>query len=186
MRPFSRSVFISALSLSCSVLAACGTDHVIRGPDGEAAHVISCTNPESCYRRASRDCPRGYVIRSMVGTLPGATRSTTNLVVTCKSDLPDAPDEPEDERQCAIAFRQAADFATYYQHVVAHGPRLSALPTEHDFVSVCRKLPENVQPCLHDRYREEHASACDAVVTRLEPRDRNRLDGLFFEAESTK
>jgi hypothetical protein len=39
-----------------------------------------------------------------------------------------------------------------------------------------------VQTCLHDKYREEHGKACDAVLTRLEPADRDRIDGLFFEA----
>jgi hypothetical protein len=113
-----------------------------------------------------------------------------NLLVTCKSNLPETaealePEEPEDQRACGLAFRQAADFATYYERVLPHGPRLEALPTRRDFVAVCRKLPENVQPCLHDKYREEHAKACDAVVTRLEPGDRRRLDGLFFEAQGS-
>jgi hypothetical protein len=47
---------------------------------------------------------------------------------------------------------------------------------------MCGKLPDNARRCLLDKYREEHRSACDAVMSRLGTSDRNRIDALFFEA----
>ncbi len=188
---------ILVLTLACALvamLAACVHDTNVRGPDGERAHSITCSNPDQCYRRAAELCAGGYVIRTSGGTVTGTSykgtgsiSSSTNLLVSCKSDLLDEPsppaaEKPEDERMCELAHRQASDFADYFASLSAHGKRLDELPTRRAFVAVCRKLPENVQSCLHDKYREEHRKACDAVLTRLEARDRDRIDGLFFEA----
>ncbi|MGO8996282.1 MAG: hypothetical protein ACLQVI_23465 [Polyangiaceae bacterium] len=176
---------------------ACVRDTRVRGPDGEDAHSLTCSTAEQCYQRAARLCVGGYVIRNSGATAMGFTPNGTgsvssrvHLLVSCKADLAAASPEPEpekseDEQACESAHREASDFADYYARLTPHGKRLDSLPTRRDFVAVCRKLPENVRTCLRDRYREDHAKACDAVLTRLDPRDRDRIDGLFFEATVT-
>jgi len=192
-----RTFGIAAACAFALTVSGCSHDktRAVRGPDGELALSITCSNPDQCYERAARMCPEGYVIRTTGGSVTGTSykgtgivSSTSNLLVSCKHDLPSdpPPEKPEDQRMCELAYRQASDFAGYFAALTPHGKRLDELPTRRAFVSVCRKLPESVQSCLHDKYREEHAKACDAVLTRLEDRDRDQIDGLFFEATTAR
>ena len=170
------------------LVSGCGpTVASVSGPDGEAALAIRCSSAAKCYERANRLCPSGYVIRdsgTTVSGVGGRVSSGKSLLVSCKSDLAEREEPSAEERKCEVAYRQAPDFADYFASLSPHGKRLSELPTKDDFVAICTHLPGNVRRCLQDKYREEHKEACDAVLTRLEPRDRNRIDGLFFGAPS--
>jgi hypothetical protein len=55
------------------------------------------------------------------------------------------------------------------------------VPSPRDFVEVCRALPERVQRCLDARYREAHEKSCLAVLKRLDPGEKNKIDSLFLE-----
>jgi hypothetical protein len=46
-------------------------------------------------------------------------------------------------------------------------------------------MPENVQRCMHSMYVNAHDQACDAVLSRLDPWDRRKVDALFLEAQSS-
>jgi hypothetical protein len=71
--------------------------------------------------------------------------------------------------------------ASFWAGLSPDAKRLPELPSQADFVEVCRALPDRVQRCLEARYREAHDKACLAVLRRLETGEKNKVDSLFLE-----
>jgi hypothetical protein len=71
--------------------------------------------------------------------------------------------------------------AAFWGQLSPGAKRLEEAPSQRDFVEVCRALPERVQRCLDARYREAHDKPCLAVLKRLEPGEKNKIDSLFLE-----
>ncbi len=82
---------------------------------------------------------------------------------------------------CAAAHASVSETATFWAQLYPEAKRLEEAPSQRDFVEVCRALPERVQRCLDARYREVHGKPCLAVLRRLEPGEKNRIDSLFLE-----
>jgi hypothetical protein len=166
----------AAVPLLALVVGCVPSSRTVKGPDGEDAYVIRCPTGEGCYEEAASVCPGGYVLRSAVGA--------HTLLVSCTADLPAPPPVHEaraDERVCEAASNYTKETAAYWgEHF--EGKLLSELPGTTDFVAVCRDMPDNVQRCMHAKYRAVHGQACDAVLSRLDPYHRNKVDGLFFAA----
>jgi hypothetical protein len=120
---------------------------------------VSCS--ESTHDQASVAAAAPFVVIQGDGT--AATRDDTHV--------------------CEAAYARVADFALYWAGTTPAAKILPEPPQKVDFVAVCHALPENVQRCTHSGYREVHVKACDAVLLRLEPIQRRKVDGLFFEAE---
>jgi uncharacterized protein (UPF0548 family) len=79
-----------ALLLSLAA-TACVSVSPVRGPDGETAQLIRCGRTEACFEKASEVCPEGYAIRSQGSSVDGAdgnVSSTTEVLVSCKNDIP--------------------------------------------------------------------------------------------------
>jgi hypothetical protein len=183
---------------AATALGACVSVTPVRGPDGEEAHLIKCPQTEACYERAAELCPGGYVVRSGGTTVSGSvsngsgfTQSTSEVLVSCKSDLPVASAarapiaKPEDALLCEAAYALVDGFAAYWVRI-SQGKLLDEKASKRDFTTVCRAMPENVQRCMHEKYRTAHAQACDAVLLRLEPVARSKVDSLFLQATGAK
>jgi hypothetical protein len=170
---FTRALLLGAIAPLVTACAA--SSYQVTGPDGEPAHSIQCPAGD-CYEKATEVCPSGYVHRSGTGT--------RRMLISCKDDLPSVPPAHEgraDERVCEAASKYTKEMAGYWgEHY--EGKLLHELPDTTDFVAVCREMPDNVQRCMHAKYREVHGEACDAVLSRLDPYHRNKVDGLFFAA----
>jgi hypothetical protein len=191
---------LSAASLAVS-LVACVSVTPVRGPDGETAHLIKCPTTDACYERAAEICPEGYVIRSNGSTVSGSVAggsgvvsSTSEVLVSCKNDMPVAgrqpaagptPEDRDDARTCDAAYAIVDGFAAYWVRA-SNGKLLDEKTSKRDFVTTCRAMPENVQRCLHEKYRVAHAQACEAVLARLEPSNRRKIDSLFLQAPAVK
>lgn len=184
-----------AASLS---LVACVSVTEVRGPDGENAHLIKCPRTESCYEKATDLCPEGWVLRSnnsklnvLVVNGSGSASSSTEVLVSCKNDVPSTKpqavpgDDREDARTCDAAYAFVDGFAEYWGRA-SKGKRLDEKPSKRDFTATCRAVPENVQRCMHEKYREAHGQACEAVLARLEPPTRAKIDSLFLEAPAVR
>ena len=166
----------------------------VRGPDGETAQLIRCGQTEACLEKASEVCPDGYAIRSQgssVSGVDGNVSSSTEVLVSCKNDMPASPSAMttapmsyrEDTGTCDAAYAFVDGFAAYWVHA-SNGRPLDEKTSQRDFVTTCRALPERAQRCVHDKYREAHVQACEAVLTRLDPTSRRQLDALFLEASA--
>jgi hypothetical protein len=192
MRQVARALVVGAVAAFGS---ACVTVTPVRGPDGETAHLIKCTRTEGCYERAAELCPDGYVVRTggsvVSGSVSGGSgyvQSTSEVLVSCKGDLP-APTPGASPRAASIDERRLCDaaygfidgFAAYWARA-SQGKPLDEKVSREDFVATCRLMPENVQRCMHDKYRTAHAQACDAVLLRLAPDAHSKVDALFLQA----
>ena len=93
--------------------------------------------------------------------------------------------EREDTRVCEAAYAHVGEFATFWAARSPGSKALDELPQQRDFAAVCHAMPESVQRCMHSGFLAIHKKACEAVLLRLEPPVRNRIDGLFLEAETT-
>ena len=155
-------------------------------PSPQGVQVITCSDTAKCYDEASALCKRGYSLVSSSKTLKAWRGVVTELVVTCNA--PDAPGvappvaERQDTRVCEAAFKEMPQFAGYWVKHSPNGKALDELPEQRDFVTTCQSMPENVQRCVHSGYRNVHAKACDAVLSRLNAIQRSRFDALFLEA----
>jgi len=187
-----------------ALLVACVNVEDVPGPDGETAHVIHCGETSGCYEKARDVCPDGYTLRSSgshganavaAGNVAFA-HSSTELVVSCDADIPSHASSPppaaaqgvssdrEDARVCEAAYVHAGDFATYWASRSPGSKRLDELPERRDFVVTCRAMPEPIQRCMHDLYRQAHVQQCEAMLSRLDPSPRARIDGLFLVAQA--
>jgi hypothetical protein len=116
--------------------------------------------------------------------------------VACTEDGARAPElaraaapsssDRDDTAVCEAAYAHVADFATYWATHSDGSKSLDEAPARRDFLAVCRAMPENVQRCMHSGYLAVHGKACEAVLLRLEPTARSKVDGLFLEAERQK
>jgi hypothetical protein len=191
-------LFVAALAALAASLPACVTVTPVTGPDGETAQLIKCPQTERCYERAAELCPDGYVVRSggtsVSGSVNGGSgyvQSTSEILVSCKSDLPAtsaaaaATANSDDARLCEAAYAFVDGFAAYWVRI-SRGKLLDEKASKRDFTTMCRAMPENVQRCMHEKYRAAHAQACDAVLVRLEPTARAKVDSLFLQAPLAK
>ncbi len=101
----------------------------------------------------------------------GATPATTARVET-RSDV----------RVCEASYKYEADFADYWAARTAGGKRREDLPSSDEFVAVCKGMPEGVQRCLHEHYREAHEKECDGLWAQLGAGEKQKVDGLFLES----
>jgi hypothetical protein len=97
---------------------------------------------------------------------------------------PGVGSERDDTRVCEAASRFAQGFGDYWTNKVETGKRLKDPVQPNDFAAVCHGMADNVQRCMHEKYREVHAEACDAVLMRLDGASRSRINGLFIEADA--
>jgi len=49
------------------------------------------------------------------------------------------------------------------------------MPSQHEFIGVCRSLPKSAQACLSVRYRIDHASDCEKAMSKLTNKEKKRL-----------
>ncbi len=82
------TTMIGAAALGALMVMGCTTVTTTRGPDGETAYILRCRTSEACYEQASETCPEGYVLRST--TIASVETGGTELLVSCKRDLPSA------------------------------------------------------------------------------------------------
>lgn len=118
----------------------------------------------------------------------GGKNSTSQVSCKESTESADAARAPQPTREddattaCNVVYEHAAEFAPYW---VAHsdgGKRLDPLPEAHDFVAVCVTLPANIRRCMFERYRLGHEKSCDAMLSRIAPSTRDKIDSLFLEA----
>lgn len=187
------------LFLFLTPLVACVHVEDVPGPNGETAHLIQCRETAACYEKANDLCPGGYTLRSndtkVNGSFvngAGGVSSSTEILVSCDADLPShnaaaaAPpgvdSDRDDVRVCEAAYAYVGDFATYWVARTPGAKRLDELPQKRDFVVTCRAMSEPVQRCMHDKYRQAHAQACEAMLSRLDASPHARVDALFLAA----
>lgn len=188
-----RRALASAIAIA-PVLAACVHVDDVQGPHGEPSHRIRCSESADCFHEASKTCPDGYRIRT--GKSHG-----TELVVTCAKDVPANEDDPiptvaadptqkaprEDSHSwdhapvCEAAYKDVEGLAGYWADSSPGWKRLDALPAQADFVRTCDAMPEEVQRCLHDKYRVAHDASCAKTFTTMPTRLRDRIDKLFLD-----
>jgi hypothetical protein len=89
----------------------------------------------------------------------------------------------EDSQVCEAVFAHVDKFAPFWAARSPGAKALDELPQQRDFVAVCRSMPENVQRCMHAGYVAVHQKACEAVLLRLPPPLRTKVDALFLEAQ---
>jgi hypothetical protein len=153
--------------------------------------TISDDNPELYVSTWKAECHGRHYFCSAHGRGGYSTDQ-----VSCKEDAdePAASRQPiavqatpvpdrDDIRVCEAASAHAADFGTYWATRSANSRPLDEPAQPRDFVVVCRAMPENVQRCMHTGYLAAHAQACEAVLLRLDPVQRSKVDGLFLQAE---
>jgi len=175
-------------------LVACVHVDDVKGPRGEPAHKISCGESSDCFHKAAEVCPSGYRIRT------GANRGT-ELVVTCAGDVPPDEDDPaptvaadpakksarEDSHSwdhspiCEAAFQDVAAVASYWADSSPGWKKLDALPAHAEFVRTCDTMPEEIQRCLHDKYRVAHDASCAKTFTTMPRPLRDKIDKLFLD-----
>lgn len=180
----------------CAVFAvvACGpSSTIIKGPDGEDAHLISCRTTASCYEEAANLCAAGYVIREVHGVHGGGY----SLLASCKSDLQvgstvaptekssDTSSERDDAKVCQAAAKFRKDFGAYWASK-SGGALLDELVAPRDFVMTCQAMPEMVQRCMHEKYRSAHEQSCTAILARLDEASKTQIDALFLQVPTGK
>lgn len=174
-------------------LAACGpSSTIVKGPDGEDAHLITCQSSASCYEEAAQLCPHGYVIRALHGISGGH-----QLLASCNSDLSpsakatsaeasaDTSIEREDAKVCQAAAKFRKDFGVYWA-AKSGGELLDELVGARDFVMTCQAMPEMVQRCMHEKYRSAHEQSCTAILARLDDAVKTQIDALFLQVPTGK
>jgi hypothetical protein len=153
-----------------------------------ALPALSATPAEGEARTWTAECQGRHYFCSQTRFQTSCTEEAGEAAARASQapvgDPAGAPDR-EDTRVCEAASTHVDEFAKYWAARSPGGKALDELPQPRDFVVVCRAMPENVQRCLHSGYVAAHLKACEAVLLRLEPPLRNKIDGLFLEAEAT-
>ena len=179
-----RGALVSTLLL----LAACVHVENVPGPDGEEAHLIRCSSSAKCFETAAAICNgANYVLRSDRSLTTRSTAST-EILISCKSDLRAAPrpKRATESDVCDEASADAVDFAIYWAAHAPHARALLEMPKPKDFGALCVAMPEAAQRCVRTSYRTAHAASCDAVLLRLDPSPRNKVDAMFLEAPKSQ
>jgi len=175
-------------------MGACGaSSRKVRGPDGEKARLISCMESADCYTKASEVCPDGYVIREGHGLSPASTGQRMEMLVSCKTDIAASVESTsastasnrDDTLVCEAASKFIGEFGAYWV-TKSGGLPLDEQPAPRDFIVTCQAMAENVQRCMHEKYRHAHEQACEALLGRLDPFSRNRIDALFLQIPAEK
>lgn len=179
-----RGALVSTLLL----LAACVHVENVPGPDGEEAHLIRCSSSAKCFETAAAICNgANYLLRSDRSLTTRSTAST-EILISCKSDLRAAPrpKRATESDVCDEASADAVDFAIYWAAHAPHARALLEMPKPKDFGALCVAMPEAAQRCMRTSYRTAHAASCDAVLLRLDPSPRNKVDAMFLEAPKSQ
>jgi hypothetical protein len=177
----------------------------VKGPDGREAFRIHCQSPAQCEDKAAEVCASDYeVLSSSVQqdgyanngtgyanspnellvactTTPTSARPRTATAQTRASAPPAAAAVADAGGSCAAAQASVNEMAAFWSQLYPDAKRLDEPPSARDFTEVCRALPGRVQRCLEARYRDAHAKPCLALLKRLEPAEKNKLDSLFLE-----
>jgi hypothetical protein len=186
-----RGALVSTLLL----LAACVHVENVPGPDGEEAHLIRCSSSAKCFETAAAICNgANYVLRSdnavsySALTARSAPGGSTEILISCKSYLRAAPrpKRATESDVCDEASADAVDFAIYWAAHAPHARALLEMPKPKDFGALCVAMPEAAQRCMRTSYRTAHAASCDAVLLRLDPSPRNKVDAMFLEAPKSQ
>jgi hypothetical protein len=168
---------------------------------GREAFRIHCQNQSQCDDKAGEVCAGDYDVLSssvqpdgFVNNGTGYADSPRELIVACrvgppaarapaaKSAAPPAASaSPADDGACAAAQTSLKETAAFWLKLNPESKALGDPPSARDFGEVCRALPERVQRCLDARYRDAHDKPCLAVLKRLDPGDKNKIDSLFLE-----
>lgn len=195
MRSILRAAALVLLSTTGCVWAT-----KVKGPEGKEAFRIHCSTPDQCSDKAAEVCAGDYDVVSSTTEVDGYAKNGTGYanspherVITCRdgggqarpaSPPPRAPAAAEPVKEvaaCAAAKDTVKDTAAFWGQLFPEAKRLPEPPAEKDFAEVCRALPERVQRCLDARYRQEHDKPCLAILKRLEPGEKNKIDSLFLE-----
>jgi hypothetical protein len=198
-RAFQAMVALGILASSGAL--ACVYASKVKGPNGREAFRIHCPSPAQCEDKANEVCAGPYDVLSSSVTPDGYANNGTGyanapneITIACTtgplvSSRPPAPSAPaasaaptaETNGSCTAAHASVKETAAFWSQLYPEAKRLDEPPTERDFAEVCKALPERVQRCLDARYRDAHAKPCLAVLKRLEPGEKNKIDALFLE-----
>ena len=146
-----------AVVSSLVLLAACVHVENVPGPDGETAHLIRCSSSAKCFELASDICGgASYVLRS------------DNAV-----------------SYSALTARSAPSSST--EILVSCKDDLRAASAEHVSGSpVCDEASADAVDCMRTSYRSAHVASCDALLLRLDPSPRNKVDAMFLQAPTSE
>jgi hypothetical protein len=190
------AIFASSGALACVYASK------VKGPNGREAFRIHCQTPAQCEDKANEVCAGPYEVVSSQTTPDGYANNGTGyanapneVTIACTtggqlvSSKPAAPSAPpasaaptaDANGSCATAHVSVKETAAFWSQLYPDAKRLDEPPSERDFAEVCKALPERVQRCLDARYRDAHAKPCLAVLKRLEPGEKNKIDALFLE-----
>jgi hypothetical protein len=183
--------------------AGCVYASKVTGPDGREAFRIHCADHTQCADKAREVCSGNFEVLSdktemdgYANNGTGYTAAPNEVVVACRttaapsSQAPAPPPSgapaagtatPAAGGTCAAAHATVRETAAFWGQLYPEAKRLDEAPSQRDFVEVCRVLPERVQRCLDARYRDAHTKPCTAVLRRLEPGEKNKIDSLFLE-----
>jgi hypothetical protein len=200
-RAFHAIAFLGILASSGAL--ACVYASKVKGPNGREAFRIHCQSPAQCEDKANEVCAGPYDVLSSQTTPDGYANNGTGyanapneVTIACTtggqlvSSKPPAPSAPpvasaavpaQMNESCATARASVKEMAAFWSQLYPDAKRLDDPPSERDFAEVCKALPERVQRCLDAHYREAHAKPCVAVLKRLEPGEKNKIDALFLE-----
>jgi hypothetical protein len=128
----------------------------------------------ACHSVVSGAAPSSSASPGSVSKVPPAAAVPVATVVPVAT----AATEPS---VCVAAHGSVKEMAAYWSHLYPEAKPLAEPPAERDFVEVCRALPERVQRCLDAKQREGHEKSCLAVLRRLDPSEKNKVDSLFLE-----
>ena len=190
--PRTRFVWPALVFLAAS---GCAYASKITAPGGGEAFCIRCAEHAQCIDKAGEVCSNAYEVLSTKTVMDGYANNGTGyamtpdeMVVVCRSSAaprasaPAMPAAPVAEASpCVAAQASVPETSAFWAQLYTEAKRLEEAPSPRDFGEVCRALPERVQRCLDARYREAHAKPCLAVLRRLEPAEKNRIDSLFLE-----
>jgi hypothetical protein len=191
------------------VVSGCVYASKVSVPGAKAAFRIHCQSQAQCAEKAGEVCAGEYAVITQASTPDGYANNGTGyanspleMTVACKAGgLPApgsaavvasaaasvvasaaaSPPPPADGSACAEAFGSVQDTAAFWAQLHPDAKRLAEPPSQRDFIEVCRAVPERVQRCLDARYRAAHDKPCLAILRRLEPAEKNRVDSLFLE-----
>jgi hypothetical protein len=169
---------------------------------GREAFRVHCQAEPQCVEKSGEVCAGAYEVLSssvqqdgFVNNGTGYANAPIELIIACKGTAPTglpaskgspvspgspagAPTEPS---SCVAAAATLKETASFWAELHPDAKRLEELPPARDFSEVCRALPERVQRCLDARYRGAHDKPCLALLKRLDPSERNKIDALFLE-----
>ncbi len=191
VRPVRRHVRVAGLAIAALGNPGCVPfAEVTSGHIGCAPHDIKISDEDvtGSTRTWTAECNGRHYFCSATGHDISCTENGDAVAATASTPAAAAraDSDRDDTAVCEAAYAHVAEFATYWATRSEGSKPLDEAPARRDFVAVCRGMPENVQRCMHSGYLAVHGKACEAVLLRLEPTARSKVDGLFLEAERQK